>query len=334
MDSVPFSDEQAMATGHDSGFVEINRIQADFHERLSGQESNMVRLLNQVERLTENVATLSLQFAQASRPVPPPMPRLPTAVPYDLPVPESKREPKVQLPNRYDGQPDKCRNFLAQCEICFRAQPSRYGTEDSRICFILSLLGGKALDWVGPLIRNNSEIVNSLDKLRSELISVFDHSLTEQEAATRLMNLTQGKNSVAEFSILFRSVASSTGWADGPLMSLFIRALSEPVRDALAMVETPKSLDALVQVAIRVDNRVREREKERLTIKGRPPQMNAQYSKLVAVPAPSTPPPDSDNEPMQVDGAVVRNPMNKRKIICYHCRKPGHIKPRCPDLNI
>lgn len=331
MDSVPNSGEQAMDTGHDRALMEMNRIQAEFHERLSGQESNMGRLLNQIERLTENVATLSFQFTQASQRVPAPMPQLPNAVP--LPV-SGQKEAKVQLPVRYQGQPDKCRNFLAQCEVCFRAQPSRYATEESRICLILSLLEGKALDWVGPLIRNNSEIVRSLEKLRNELISVFDHSFTDQEAATRLMNLNQGRNSVAEFSILFRSVASSTGWADAPLMSLFVRSLSEPVRDALAMVEIPKSLDALVQIAIRIDNRMREREKERLASKGRPLQMKGQFPKSVAVPFPSTALPESESEPMQVDGAVVHKPAIKRKIICYHCRRPGHIKPRCPDLNI
>ena len=155
---------------------------------------------------------------------------------------------------------------------------------------------------------------------------MFDHNVSGQEAATRLMNLSQGKKSVGEFSILFCSVASSTGWADELLMALSILSLSEPVRDALALVGTPKSLDALVQIAIRAENRVREREKERLMVKGRPPSMKAHYSQALSVPAP---PADSDIEPMQVDGAVVRNSW----IICFQCRKPGHIKLRCPDLN-
>ena len=71
------------------------------------------------------------------------------------------------------------------------------------------------------------------------------------------MNINQGRKSVAELAILFRSIATSTGWLDEPLMVIFNRALSEPVRYALSLLEAPTSLDALVERAIRVDNRIR-----------------------------------------------------------------------------
>ena len=41
-------------------------------------------------------------------------------------------------------------------------------------------------------------------------------------------------------------------------MVIFNRAISEPVRYALSLVEAPTSLDALVERAIQVDNRIRE----------------------------------------------------------------------------
>ena len=87
-------------------------MQAEFHECLGGQERNMALIANQLERVLESVATLSAQVAQA-----PPTPPLPHFVPNDPPAAVANREPKLQLPCHYEGQPGKCLNFLAQCEI-------------------------------------------------------------------------------------------------------------------------------------------------------------------------------------------------------------------------
>lgn len=244
------------------------------------------------------------------------------------PIAETTREPKLQLPNRYEGQPGKCQNFLAQCDIFFQAQPSRYGTEEAKICFIMSLLAGRALDWAGPLIRSKSVIVNTLDGFQKALISVFDHNIKAEEAAERLMNLNQGRKSVAEFAIMFRSIATSTGWPDEPLMAIFNRSLSEPVRYALSLVDVPTSLDALVERAIRIDNRIREQGRLELANKSGPTRLKVPQS----VPTASS---DSEVgvEPMQVDGTEVSKPKRKTTHFCTYCKKSGHSRSYCWDLN-
>ena len=302
--------------------AEINAQQADMSQRLLNQEKFLITLNNNVEQLLKNFVPQAPNVS----PQAPPLQAASSATIF------RDYEPKLQMPNRYEGVPGKCRNFLAQCELFFRSQPSRFLVDESRISFILSLLSGTALDWAGPLIRTRSIIVGSSDRLMKELISVFDHNITVHDAATRLMHLEQGRKSVAEFSIEFRSLASSTDWPEGPLMTLFIHALSEPVRDALATLEPHTSLDALVQTAIRIDNRVRERTKERQSGKGGSRHFQVSTPKNMGSPALS----DSLDlgEPMQVDSALVKRSSNvrRRKIVCYHCNKPGHIKPFCPDL--
>ena len=134
----------------------------------------------------------------------------------------------------------------------FRAQPLQFSTEDSRVSFILSLLTGKGLSWAGPLIRSGSPIVSTRDSLMQEMISVFDCCITGHDAATRLMCLQQGVGGVAEFSIKFRALASETGWPEAPLMTI------SKVKDALATLEPPTTLDTPVRMAIRIDNRVQE----------------------------------------------------------------------------
>lgn len=200
----------------------------------------------------------------------------------------------------------------------FKVQPSRFTNEDSRVAFIFSLLSGTALSWAGSLIRSKSRIVNTTESLMNESISVFDHNITGQNATTRLMNFKQGKRSVAEFSILFRSLASETGWDDIPLMTVFIHALSEPVRDALATLDPPSSLDALVKTAVRIDNRVREREREKQIdlVKGNVNQSVTPLSKSFSAPVHLLDAP-SQSEPMQVDGAVVRSVRVPKKTSYY-----------------
>ena len=111
-------------------------------------------------------------------------------------------------------------------------------------------------------------------------------------------------------------------------MSLFVRSLSEPVRDALALVELPTSLDALVESAICDDNRLRQRERMGLADKSRSPWERAPNYKHVPASAPNL-----GVEPMQVDGTGVRKSQKFKAIICYHCQNQCHIKLRCPNLN-
>lgn len=208
---------------------------------------------------------------------------------------------------------------------CFLAQTNTYGTEATKVCFIVSLLAGRALDWAGPLITTKSPIMNSLEALRRAMISVFDHNVKSVEAAERLLNLYQGRKSVAEFAITFRACSSSISWSDEPLMAIFTRALSEPVRDALSLIEPPGSLDSLVERAIRVDNRLREQGKTVFFKKG-----------STSVKAPSLGPPlghdDKGVEPMQVDAIEFRKSKRPTRY-CSHCKIAGHTKEYCRKLN-
>lgn len=330
------SEQPGIIARHARCLEDLGNEQRVLYDRLAHQEQCLTAMSAQIQQMSKMMSEF---IAQAQHPAPahqhtqqtPPLGPDPF---QNAPFANlSIREPKLQMPNCYDGKPGKCRNFLAQVDIFFKTQPSRFVLEEARIGFILSLLTGSALDWVGPLIRSDSAIVKSREKLESELISVFDHDVTGQDAATRLMHVHQGKMSVAEFSILFRSMASETGWQEPPLMTLFVHALSESVRDALATVEPPKSFDLLVQTAIRIDNRLRERDRERQTNRGafKPVRTFSSHS-LVAPLANNES--ISHCEPMQVDGAMRYKSQNvqKRKIICFHCNKPGHIRPRCPLL--
>lgn len=237
------------------------------------------------------------------------------------------REAKVQLPPRFNGESGKCRGFLAQCQIVYRAQPSRFQSEDSRVALILSLLEGPALDWAVPLIRAQAPVLNDSQSLMNEMEMVFDHELYDKEVAMKLTRMRQGTSSVAEFSITFRTLAGATGWPEGPLITLFTNALSDQVKDALAAVGSPDTFDTLVTSAIRIDNRIRERERERRHRHTRVPLEEG-------LPFPPRSSVVSSSEPMQVDSTSVRDSGEggSREDWCRYCRRKGHTKVECPKL--
>ncbi len=92
-----------------------------------------------------------------------------------------------------------------------------------------------------------------------ELKRVFDHPVSGREASKHLLTLNQGSRSAAEFAIAFRTIAAGNRWNNEALMVCFQGGLSEPLQDELATREPVADLESLIAVAIRLDNRLRER---------------------------------------------------------------------------
>ena len=92
---------------------------------------------------------------------------------------------------------------------------------------------------------------------------VFDHPVRGRDTSKRLLSLHQGSHSVAEFSVEFRTLATESGWNDEALQGFFLSGLSDTVKDELAARDESTSLDELIPLAIRLDNRLRECRRER-----------------------------------------------------------------------
>ncbi len=97
-----------------------------------------------------------------------------------------------------------------------------------------------------------------------ELKRVFDHTLSGWQASKRLLTLQQGNGSAAEYAIQFQTVAAGSGWNNEALMVCFLNGLSEAIKDDMAIREPARDLETLVDQAIRLDNRLRERSLNQL----------------------------------------------------------------------
>lgn len=99
----------------------------------------------------------------------------------------------------------------------------------------------------------------------------------------------QVAQSVADYSIEFRTLAAESGWKDTALQEAFYRGLQDQLKDELATCDDSASLDLFICTSIRLDNHLRERRRER---RPRPSNFSSQaqtFSESTARLPPPTP---------------------------------------------
>ena len=60
----------------------------------------------------------------------------------------------------------------------------------------------------------------------------------------------------------FQIYAAESGWRDDALRDVFQRSLADHLRDEIALRDEPSDLEALITLALQLDNRIRERRRE------------------------------------------------------------------------
>lgn len=157
---------------------------------------------------------------------------------------------------------------------------------------------------------------------------MFDHPVGGRDAANRLFQLRQGNSSVAEYAVLFRTLAAESGWNMEALMAAFRHGLSGCIKDELAAKDPAEDLEALIDQTIRLDSRLRERRRERQPPRGSTTCPDAPIQGL----SQSPPAPE---EPMQLGGSRLTQAERDRRMrerCCLYCGVQGHFRSTCPEL--
>ncbi|KAL0177176.1 hypothetical protein M9458_026070, partial [Cirrhinus mrigala] len=224
--------------------------------------------------------------------------------------------PRLAFPDKFAGTPAKCKGFLLQCSMFVYQQPALYPTDQSRIAFVCSLLSGRALDWATAVWREDRVVFLSFAAFLQSFKEVFEYSADGKEVGEQLLQLRQGKNTVADYALAFRTLAAQTGWPDDPLKLLFCKGLNAELESELACRDEGKSLAQFIDLAIRVDNLVHARRPQR---------------PLTSSVSTSSQP--SESEPMQLGVMHIRSEERERRIqknLGLYRGLPGHMRSSCP----
>lgn len=222
---------------------------------------------------------------------------------------------RLAFPDKFSGNPAKCKGFLLQCKLFIAQQPHLFKDENGKIAFVCSLLTGKALDWATAVWPDSTPIFPSFNDFLKRFCTVFDHPEGGRNAGEELLCIQQGDRSAAEFALQFRTLAAQTGWADDPLVTLYRRALKPELQREMACRDDGKTLDQLIELSIRLDTLLRTR------------------NPLCSI-ASSPVSPETSAEPMQL-GRTRLNPeereRQRKNHLCIYCGLPGHTKVLCPN---
>ncbi|KAL0165682.1 hypothetical protein M9458_037526, partial [Cirrhinus mrigala] len=228
-------------------------------------------------------------------------------------------EPRVNNPPTYASEPKSCKSFLIQCEVVFSLQSRTYASETSKVAFVISLLTGRAREWGTAVWESQARCCFEFESFKDEMIKTFDQSVFGKEASRLLASIQQGRRSVADYSVEFRTLAATSGWNAEALVARFLEGLNDAFKDELYAREVPDRLDDLISLALRLDARRELRRRARMRTE----------------PVASTPlaPSSDESEPMQVDRLRLTAKEKQRRLLeglCLYCAAQGHHAQSCP----
>ena len=202
---------------------------------------------------------------------------------------------------------------------------------------MISHLTGWAKAWALAEWSRNSTVCETIVGFQTVLTRTFDPVCSSREKAQELSTLRQGKDSVCDYAIHFRTLAAESGWNNAALYDTFLKGLSAEIQDLLVPLDLPTSLDALIALAIRTDNRRTQLRRYREERRSGRDQHTAPRESRWLTPhrvSPEKPHLRSDEEPMQL-GRARLSPEERLKRRqegrCFYCREASHLVNSCPS---
>lgn len=321
---------------------QMNRMSGDVSSliNLAHQQQQQIQqqreMLTQVIQMVTNMAPPSVQPAPAPTPSAPALrqasaPDSNASVPVSSPPADNAPEPRIGHPERFDGNQAQVRAFLTSCRLQFSLQPRTFATEGAKVGYTITHLTGRARLWGTAEFDRQTPACASFAAFEKEMLKVFDLGSSTSEANGALMTIRQGRRTVADYSIDFRTLASRSSWNMAAQVDAFLHSLADYLKDELVSHDEPKTLDEAIDLAARIDRRIQARRRE----KGRSTQPavrnlsdSAAQSPPVTTHSQLDPP-----EPMEIGRASLSTAERQRRLsanLCLYCGGEGHRVSTCP----
>lgn len=180
-------------------------------QSVEGFKATMTAQVGLLSTQVEQILTL-LSGSPAAAPEQPPTPSEPS--PSALHADTCTR---LAPPERYSGTIGQSRSFIIECEMHFEHSPLHFLTARSEVAFIMSHLSGRSKAWATAEWARNSTICTSPKRFADALKLVFDPESSDRERAWELSRMKPGRESVCDYAIRFRTLATEWVEQHGPV---------------------------------------------------------------------------------------------------------------------
>ncbi len=229
------------------------------------------------------------------------------------PIKPSASACPMAKPATYSGEVNACSGFLLQCSLYFELQNHQFVSDRAKIVFIMSLLSGKALQWVESFWNSRSPLVRSLDDFVDHFRDVFGKSTSAISVHDELFRQWQADMSI-NTTTQFDSILSLWAWVEWDCSLICISAWS-------------KSISQTTNVHLWWHSGAWEFPAKALHISQHLTACHTEES-LTAVASPGTIPPAT--EPMQTDRYHLSLTEWARRVtqgLCLYCGSSDHRLP-------
>jgi hypothetical protein len=270
------------------------------------------------------------------------------------------KEPKASDPDTFNGkQANKLCQFVTQCYLVFRLNPSRFPTEEVKVGYMASFLRDAAADAIRPLLLGGYALeTSSVEAFVRYLEDNFGDPDEKGTARRKLKALKQTGNASEYFS-KFRELMATVGWTDPyAIVDKAIDGLSSEMKDEIARSGLEfHNLSELTRFIVPLDNRMRRRDQEKKEEEkksgktgGEPAKSNnPSASSSSTIPKPSYPPrtnntgtatpspPNLNPTPQPSTSSFVprvvteeEKARRRREGLCSYCGGSDHLVGVCP----
>ncbi|KAG8929440.1 hypothetical protein FRC01_004339 [Tulasnella sp. 417] len=249
---------------------------------------------------------------------------------------------KAPKPEPFKGERGAtAKSFIQACELYFLLQPTQFTNEETKIQFTLMSRQDKAARWAQPILQ---EVLSQAATPRVSLWATFKtefeqsfYDTDEKRMAALKMQKLHQTGSTAVYTSEFRELVAILGWTgDDQLRKTFYQGLKAHVKDELSKVDEPTTLNNLITLATKIDNRHWARQQEKKDEPSHQPTKPKPSSPkaFIATAAPTSNAPNSfaHNQPVpiQIDvsrkGPITQAERERRRKLglCYYCGEEGH----------
>jgi hypothetical protein len=235
---------------------------------------------------------------------------------------------KVAPPDVFDGSQSKADTFLSQLSLYFMGRRKEFEQDDDKIIFALSYMkGGTAGPWAAEVLRQcqaSGPTYQNWEAFLKDFQAAFGDPDPASTARFKMDQLKQGNHSVEEYVASFKELTFKTQYNDAALVEKFEKGLHSALVDKIySLAEMPSNLTEWIAWATKLDRQWRQREARKKV--SNPPTISKTFKNFSPSVKLTQPIKEPAVVPMEIDSGRKR----LGPLICYKCRKPGHIAKNC-----